>query len=313
MNRKVAVIGTGLVGRAWSIVFARAGHEVALYDPADGAVESALALIEASLPDLEAKELLRGTTAGDLRARLSQADDLAAALADVAHVQENAPERVEVKRDLWADLDRLAPPDAVLASSTSAIPASAFTEPLAGRRRCLVAHPINPPHLVPLVELVPAPWTDAEVVTRTRDLMKSVGQAPITLKREIDGFIANRLQVALMEEGYRLVEDGVCDVADVDTAISEGIGMRWAFIGPYEVGDLNAPGGIRDYCQRFANMFHEISKTQTEVRTRTPEFLDKVEAQRRQVLAADKLIERGQWRDRRLMEMAVWKNRKVRD
>ncbi|MDP6351351.1 MAG: 3-hydroxyacyl-CoA dehydrogenase [Alphaproteobacteria bacterium] len=312
MADKIAIVGCGLVGRAWAIVFARAGHAVALHDPVAGALDNALALIEATLPELERNDLLRGSTAAEVREHLAAVGDLEAALAEAVHVQESAPENPEVKRALWAELDRLAPSAAVIASSTSAIPASAFTESLGHRGRCLVAHPINPPHLVPLVELVPAPWTDADVVARTRALMAAVGQAPITLNREIDGFVANRMQVALMQEAYRLVEEGICGVGDVDTAIAEGIGLRWSFIGPFEVGDLNAPDGIADYCRRFSDMFYEIARTQTEARRQSPETIAEFERQRRALLAADQLGERSRWRDRRLMELAVWKTKVAR-
>src|SRR5690606_2084294 len=119
------------------------------------------------------------------------------------------------------------------------IPASAFTEALKNRSRCLVAHPINPPHIIPLVEIVPAPWTDPAVVERTRALMNEVGQAPIQLTREVSGFVVNRLQGALLAEAFRLVENGVCTTADVDAAVADGLGLRWSFVGPFETIDLN--------------------------------------------------------------------------
>ena len=157
MAEKVAVIGAGLIGRSWSIVFARAGHEVALFDQAQEAVEAALTLINDALPGLGEAELLRDASVADVCARIRGATDLADAVSDVAYVQENTFEREDVKRQVFGDLDRLAPKDTVLASSTSGLRASRYAEDLNGRARCLVAHPINPPHLVPLVEIVPAP------------------------------------------------------------------------------------------------------------------------------------------------------------
>ena len=166
-------------------------------------------------------------------------------------MQENAPEDVEVKRALWARLDALAPADAILASSTSAVVPSAFTENLAGRARCLVAHPINPPYLVPALELVPAPWTSTETMAAAETVMRGIGQAPIVMKRELDGFVMNRLQGALLDEAFRLVADGYCSVEDVDVGVRDGLALRWAFIGPFETIDLNAPGGVRDYVGRY--------------------------------------------------------------
>ncbi len=164
MTSKIAIVGTGLVGRAWAIVFARAGHPVSIFDPLDGASQKALGLIEANLPDLATANLLRGDTPAAVLARITRADTLEQALAGAVHCQESAPERVEVKAALYKELDSIAAPETVLASSTSGIPASKFTEGLANQRRCLVAHPINPPHIIPLVEIVPAPWTDPAIV-----------------------------------------------------------------------------------------------------------------------------------------------------
>ena len=175
------MIGAGLVGRSWSIVFARAGREVALFDADSSTAARALAIIEKSLAELQAAKLIQD--AGAVRSRIRLAKSLGEALEGAIHAQEAVSERVEVKREAFRDMDALASPQAVLASSSSTLPASAFADGLSGRRRCLVAHPLNPPHLVPLVELVPAPWTDPDAVRRTRALMESVGQEPITMHK----------------------------------------------------------------------------------------------------------------------------------
>ncbi|HEY0418090.1 MAG TPA: 3-hydroxyacyl-CoA dehydrogenase NAD-binding domain-containing protein, partial [Acetobacteraceae bacterium] len=158
MTDKVAVIGAGFIGRAWAIVFARAGFAVSVWDPEDAATQAARGFIAERLPELHAAGLLRDLPDAVL-ARITPRSTLESALEGVRHVQENGPERVEIKTGLFREMDRIAPQDVVLASSTSGIPASAFTENLPGRTRCLVAHPVNPPYLVPVVELCPAPWT----------------------------------------------------------------------------------------------------------------------------------------------------------
>ena len=175
---------------------------------------------------------------------MRRAATLEEALDGASHVQESTPEDVGVKRHVFSRLDALAPADAVLASSTSAILPSRFTEALPGRGRVLVVHPINPPYLIPAVEIVPAPWTDAAVVERTAALMRSAGHAPIVMKREIDGFVMNRMQGALLEEAFRLVAEGYASIEDVDIGIRDGLALRWSFIGPFETIDLNAPGGV---------------------------------------------------------------------
>ena len=304
---KAAVIGSGFVGRAWAISFARAGCEVALWDQDKDAPGKALAYVERLLPDLEANDLLNGSPAGEVAARIHVAPTLESALEGVVHVQENTPEDVDVKRLVFARLDAAAPPDAVLASSTSAILPSAFTEGLKGRARCLVVHPINPPYLIPAAEVVPAPWTAPEAVERAASFLRAAGHAPIVMKREIDGFVMNRLQGALLEEAFRLVEQGYAGVEDIDVGIRDGLALRWSFMGPFETIDLNAPAGVRDYAERYQGIYSGIFGSSQWRADWSGPVMDKVELERRKSLAADKLGERQAWRDRRLIALAAHK------
>ena len=304
---KAAVIGSGFVGRAWAISFARAGCEVALWDQDKDAPGKALAYVERLLPDLEANDLLNGSPAGEVAARIHVAPTLESALEGVVHVQENTPEDVDVKRAVFAQLDAAAPPDAVLASSTSAILPSAFTEGLKGRARCLVVHPINPPYLIPAAEVVPAPWTAPEAVERAASFLRAAGHAPIVMKREIDGFVMNRLQGALLEEAFRLVEQGYAGVEDIDVGIRDGLALRWSFMGPFETIDLNAPAGVRDYAERYQGIYSGIFGSSQWRADWSGPVMDKVESERRERLAADKLEERQAWRDRRLIALAAHK------
>jgi 3-hydroxyacyl-CoA dehydrogenase len=304
---KAAIIGSGFVGRAWAISFARAGCEVSVWDQDSEAPGKAQAYIDRILPDLEANDLLNGATANEVAARIRAAATLESALDGAVHVQENTPETVEVKRKVFAALDAAAPPDAILASSTSAILPSAFTEDLEGRARCLVVHPINPPYLIPAAEVVPAPWTDPSVVERAADFLRAAGHAPIVMKREIDGFVMNRLQGALLEEAFRLVEQGYAGIEDVDVGIRDGLALRWSFMGPFETIDLNAPGGVRDYADRYQGIYSRIfPSTQWRADWSGP-VMDTIEPERRQLLSADSLAERQAWRDRRLIALAAHK------
>ncbi len=257
---KIAIVGAGLIGRAWAISFARAGHEVAMWDVEASAPGAAISAIAQTLPELRLNGLL-DEAAEVVLARIVAVARLEEALDGAAHVQENSPERLDVKRELFARLDALAAPETVLASSTSAILPSAFSEGLHGRARILVAHPINPPHLVPAVEIVPAPWTAAETVTRTTALMRAAGHSPIVMAREIDGFVVNRLQGALLEEAFRLVAAGLASADDVDVAIKDGLALRWSFMGPFETIDLNAPKGVRDYVARYQGVYKTMFAT----------------------------------------------------
>jgi 3-hydroxyacyl-CoA dehydrogenase len=302
---RIAVVGAGLIGSAWAMVFARAGHPVHLWDPAPGASEAAMAVIGTRLPDLHAAGLITEAPAA-VAARIAVAPTLEDCLAGAAHVQENGPERVAVKAETFARLDALCGPGVVLASSTSGIPASAFTEGLAGRARCLVAHPVNPPYLVPLVELVGAPWTDPAVVARTRALMAQVGQVPVVALKETRGFVLNRLQAALVAEAFRMVRDGVMTVEDVDACVRDGLGLRWSFMGPFETIDMNAPGGVADYAARFGGLLGAITEEQAPYRF-DDATVAAVDAARRAVLPRAALPDRSGWRDRRLMALAVHK------
>lgn len=307
----VAAIGTGLIGRGWSIVFARAGHDVRMYDARDGACAAAVHEITARVRDLARYELIDDPDT--ILARLHPVDSLAEALLDVELVQECVLETVDAKRTLFAEIDAIAPATAILASSSSAIPASAFTEGLARRERCLVAHPANPPYLIPLVEVVPAPWTTPAIVERAVALYRAVGQEPIVVRRELHGFILNRLQGALLNEAFRLIEDGYVDTADLDRTVAFGLGLRWSFMGPFETIDLNAPGGVADYAQRYGSLYHTMAQEQAQPREWSPKLIGQIEAERRRVLPAEALAERSVWRDKRLMQLAAHKARAARD
>jgi len=257
MERIAAIIGAGLIGRAWTMVFARAGWRVRLYDHLPEQLEMAGEHIATSLAEQQIAGLVDDADAAV--DRVSMVTRIEDAVTDAAWVQENLPELVQMKRDIFRVLDRGAPSSAVLASSTSAIPASQFTENLTGRARCLVAHPVNPPHLVPIVELCGAPWTSAATVERAKSVMAEVGQVPIVVRREIDGFILNRLQGALLSEAMRLVGEGYVSPEDLDKTVAHGLGLRWSFMGPFATIELNAPGGVADYCARYSNIYRKLA------------------------------------------------------
>ena len=310
-RQKIAVIGSGLIGRAWAIVFARAGHPVALYDSDAGALAQNLGVIDAGLEELALNKLIDEPPA-TVRARIRAAHDLAAALGGAGYVQECIPEQLEAKTAVFATMDAIAAPDCILASSTSTIPASAFTAELSGRSRCLVAHPVNPPHLIPLVELAPAPWTDAAVVSRARALHEAAGQVPIVVRREIQGFILNRLQAALLNEALTLFRDGYASADDIDKTVRDGLGLRWSFIGPFETIDLNAPGGVSDYAQRYGGLMHAMARTQKPCEWNAA-IVQRLVAERRTLQPAHQLAERQAWRDRRLMELAAHKRQAAKN
>jgi L-gulonate 3-dehydrogenase len=312
-QKAVAIVGTGLIGRAWAISFARAGASVKLWDQDKEGAAKAVAWIAPQLDDLASHDLLDGQAPSTILARITIADTLAEALGNAMHVQENTPEDLQTKISVFRQLDAAAHPDAILASSTSALLPSRFTEGLVGRGRCLVVHPINPPYLVPAAEIVPAPWTAPDVVERTRRFLVSAGHVPLVMKRELDGFIMNRMQGALLEEAFRLVADGFASIEDVDAGIRDGLALRWSFMGPFETIDLNAPGGIRDYAERYQGIYANIFGQTRHRIDWTGEVMNGIEADRRECLPASMLQERQRWRDRNLMALSAHKRRTTKE
>ena len=303
MNEHIAIVGAGLIGRAWAIVFARAGCSVAIYDALPEALAGCEKLLHENISDLAQHELIKEAPAAVL-ARITLVATLAEALQGAALVQENVRETIEAKRAIFAEMDALAAPDTILASSTSWLMASEFSEDLPGRHRIMVGHPVNPPYLVPLVELAPAPWTDPAAVERARDLYARAGQSPVLLKKEITGFLLNRIQGAVLNEALNLYANGYASVEDLDKVLKDGLGLRWSFMGPFETIDLNAPEGVVDYAQRYGPTYREVARSQLP-NDWDGALLARIEAERRTVLPADLLAERARWRDNRLMALVA--------
>lgn len=302
---KIAIVGSGLIGRAWATIFASHGFEVALHDVVPAAAKAARVHIGKNLRELAGHGLVDDPKAS--LARIRVATDLADALKGVALVQENGPETIEAKKALFAEMDRLAPKNAILASSTSFIIASRFAESLPGRARCLVAHPVNPPHLVPIVELAPAPFTDPKVVEKARKIYEKAGQVPILLKKEMPGFVLNRLQAVLLAEAFRIVGAGVASPQDVDKTIKDGLGLRWSFMGPFETIELNAPGGIPDYCARYSASLYDMVSQAPPGNPFGPATVEKIMAEWGGAKSTEEVAALSNWRDTRLAALQAHK------
>jgi 3-hydroxyacyl-CoA dehydrogenase len=299
---RAAVIGAGSIGVAFAIVFARAGWQVRLHDPDESRRRLALKELRDRIDALAGYGLV-SEPAEDLVERVEVEASLATAVRDAQLVQECAPESVQLKRELFAQLDASSPADAVLASSSSALTASSFADGLAGRERCLVAHPGNPPYLLRVIELVPAPFTAAGVVDRAERLYSTAGLFPVRVAREVEGFVFNRLQGALLREAYCLVRDGVATVADIDKVMTEGLGPRWSIIGPFETVDLNTRGGIASHAQKMGPAYERMGAERGQHDPWTPELVAAVTAARRGQLPLERWDERVVWRDRMLMAL----------
>lgn len=298
----IAIIGAGSIGAGWAIVFASAGCRVALQDRDAARLSASRDEIGGRLESL-AEFGLAAAAADEILDRIRFLTDLEEAVAGADHVQECVPEDLELKRRLFAELDRLAGPDAVIASSSSFLPASMFAADLARRARCLVVHPANPPYLLRVAELVPAPFTDAGTVERTATLMTACGMTPVRLGREIAGFVYNRLQGALLREAYCLVRDGITSVDDLDRLVRDGLGLRWSVIGPFETADLNTRGGIAAHAERMGPAYQRMGEERGQHDPWTPELVAEVTAARRRALPLERWQDRVTWRDRALMAL----------
>lgn len=270
-------------------------------------VDAALDDIKEQLQKLENTGYLRGSlTAAEQFKLISKCLSLEECVKDSIHIQECVFENVDLKKKVFKELDSVASNDVVLCSSTSCFPASSFSEGLVHKSQVIVGHPVNPPYYVPLVELVPAPWTDPSVLTRTKNLMIEIGQKPVVLKKEIAGFALNRIQYALIDECWRMVKNGIMSVEDVDTSMCEGLGLRYAFIGPLETCHLNADGML-DYCKKYGEGIYKVSNTFGPNPRMEGELAEYVNEEMCKLSPLETIAERRKWRDARLTALAKMK------
>jgi carnitine 3-dehydrogenase len=246
--QRVAVVGTGVIGASWTAYFLAQGLDVNATDPSPGAEERLRQAVAQHWPTLERFGLAAGASVDRLRFH----DSLEDAVSVADFVQENGPERMDFKIELFRRMDAAAPPDAILASSSSGLAISGVQSGCAHPQRVVLGHPFNPPHLIPLVEVIGGELTSSETIERTLAFYAAIGKRPIHVKREVKGHIANRLQAALWREAFHLVEQGVASVADIDTAIAHGPGLRWAVMGPFM--NLHLSGGAGGIAHVLAHL-----------------------------------------------------------
>lgn len=306
---RVAIVGAGSIGLAWSVVFARAQWSVSLFDIARQMRDAAPAAIERRLGDLHRVGLLPEPVEAVV-ARITVTDDLSEATDGVTWVQESVVENIEVKRELFARLDELTDGSAVLASSSSMIAASRWADELARRQCCLVVHPGNPPYLLTVAEVVPAPFTSEQTIRRAQEVLRSVGMSPVLVHGEPEGFVFNRLQGALLREAYCLVRDGVVSPADVDRVVKEGLGRRWAVLGPFETSHLNTRGGIRRHAELMGPAYERMGAERGQHDPWTPDLVATVAADLGARLPIDRWEEYVADRDAALLRRAALDSRR---
>lgn len=301
-SEMVAIVGGGSIGVGWSIVFAAAGCPVTLHDPDPARLAAAAGEIAALAEALVGHDLIPGPAA-EIIARIGYDPVLQSAIAQASYVQECAPEILSLKRQIFADFAANGRADTVFASSSSAIPIRRVVEDLAIRQQCLVVHPLNPPYLLRVVEIAPAEFTAPDVVARSEGLIRAAGLTPIVVGKEIEGFVFNRLQGALLREAYCLVRDGVATVDDIDAAVTLGLGLRWSVIGPFETADLNTRGGIASHAVKMGPAYARMGADRGQKDPWTDDLVAKVTKARRERLSLEDWNSRVEWRDARLMEL----------
>lgn len=302
----IAVIGAGSIGVGWATVFARVQQPVVVFDLDSARLESAEAELKMVLAQLFDMNLLDDVVSSTRMVTFDS--NLESAVRGAHHVQECIPESLPMKQALFAELDGLAGPNTTLASSSSAITCSSFANTLRGRDRCLVAHPANPPYLLPVVEVVPAPFTSDQAVGQVSALMESAGMSVINVHREIEGFVYNRLQGALLREAYCLVRDGVVEPEDIDKIVHDGLGRRWSVLGPFETAELNTRGGIEAHALKIGPAYQRMGEERGQHDPWTPDLVSRVAESVHRRFPPEEWAQSVSWRDRALMTLQRARN-----
>ena len=300
MTKRISVIGAGTIGASWAAYFLARGFEVAAYDPAPNGEDFARRFIDNAWPTLEK---LKAVQPGADRKRFSFFKDLAAAAKGASFVQESGPEREDVKIELFAAIDGAAPADSVIASSSSGLLISRVTAKCKHPERCVIGHPFNPPHLIPLVEVVGGAKTSPDAVTKAMNFYREIGKHPIHIKKEVRGHAANRLQAALWREAIHLVTEGVVSVADADAAIAYGPGLRWALMGPHLTFHMaGGDGGMKHFMDHLGpanqSWMDDLGTPRLDAKTQKA-IIDGVTEE----AAGRSMDDLRRWRDRKLIEI----------
>lgn len=301
----MVIVGAGSIGVRLATGFLLGGYRVWLNDPDEARLNAAPGEIRAACNDLIDAGL--EVVQDNFIDRLSLTDDLGAAVNNATLVIECAPEKLALKQEIFARLDASAPSETILTSASSALYASQIAEGLPGKARCLVAHPINPPHVIKMIELAPAPFTSADSLQKAKHLFARAGYDTVTVGREVTGFAYNRLQGAVLREAYCLVRDGVMSVADIDRLVRNALGFRWSVIGPFETVDLNTRGGIEAHAKKLGPAYEKMGAERGQYDPWTDELIATVAKKRRELLPIEAWEDRVNWRDKELAALAAFR------
>ncbi|MDC1086833.1 3-hydroxyacyl-CoA dehydrogenase NAD-binding domain-containing protein [Alphaproteobacteria bacterium] len=280
---KIGICGAGLIGASWAIGFANAGYIPYVYDSSPNSVDNFNKYFDDLLKDL--KIIDPNINEDKIRNNIKLNCTIDQICENAVLIQESIVEDLKVKQDVYKELDRLTSKETILASSSSYLVISEISEFVEHKNRCINAHPALPPHVVPFVEVVGSKDTSEEIIKKALTIYKKANYAAILVKKETEGFVLNRLQGALLNEAVRLHEGGFASMEDIDIALKHALGIRWAFMGPFEIMDLNAPEGIKDSFTRYRTGIQNMAKQQNTVPAYSDEYLEKLDKEQRQRLA----------------------------
>lgn len=297
---RIGIIGGGVIGCGWAARFRRIGADIVIFDSDKKTLESVpnnVAQMMASIG--QSGECVSEAGQGSLRTVATLDDQFS----DCVYVQECVTENPVVKAQVFQRLDDIVQPNAVLASSTSALLPEKFLGEVGRKERCLIAHPFNPPHAMPLVEVVKTPWVAPWAVNKTCELLENIGMEPVVLAKAVPGFVANRLQVAVVNEAIALVRDGVISPEALDRCMTGSLGLRWAFLGPFRTMDLNSRRGFRDYASKYGDSYVALGKELVTGRTWSSSTLDAIERYLREDLPLERIEAASAARDATVLEI----------
>ena len=280
---KIGICGAGLIGASWAIGFANAGFKSFVHDSNQDSLKKFEKISDQLLQDI--KILDPKVEPKKIKSNIILGCNIEEICKDSILIQESIIEDLEAKKQIFKELDKLSSKQTILASSSSYLLISKISELVEHRNRCINAHPALPPHVVPFVEVVGSDHTSKEIVQSAINIYKRANYAAIVVNKETEGFVLNRLQGALLNEAVRLHEGGYASMEDIDIALKHALGIRWAFMGPFEIMDLNAPEGIKDSFTRYKNGIQNLAKVQNRVPDYSEEYLNKLDKEQRQRLA----------------------------
>ena len=291
----IGICGAGLIGASWAVGFASAGYNVLVYDKNPNVIKNFYKVVKQLAADIA---IYKKINLKKIKSQIMICRSIEEICTESILIQESILEIIEEKQNIFLELENYSPLETILSSSSSYLVPSKISKKLRNKDRCIVAHPALPPHVVPFVEICPSSLTSKEVIERAKEIYSKADYVPIVLKKEIEGFVLNRLQGALLNEAVRLHEEGYASIDDIDISLKHALGIRWAFLGPFEIMDLNAPGGIGDSFTRYRKGIKRLAQQQNSVPEYSNQYIKKLEFEQRKRLSLSDREERTKKRNK---------------